>query len=268
MTFSSYSLILLIIAYLQSISFLPNLQDPLLISATSTPRSRFWTRPRGSSRHGRTIQPSVGWDVTFVEEIPAGLDWKTDDIDVDVLARGFFKYYTEEFDVERQVMSVQNGAPMPRERPFKADDVRREEEAKRMAKIKRRADLEVERKRRQDIEDGVEPVPATADGAPPKREQEPRAPRRPFGSRSSSPVMAEAFEEPVGWTQKLIVQDPFILTRNTSTNVAPYIVDELLSVRSFFLRALALFSISPVMHSSHDAHARLLPGDAPSAPSH
>ncbi|KAK4693193.1 hypothetical protein P7C70_g8974, partial [Phenoliferia sp. Uapishka_3] len=120
-TFSSYTLILLAVAYLQSVDLLPNLQDPFLISRTGTPRETFWTRPRvGGGRPGRsqkrTVQPSIGWDVTFVEELPEGLEWKADEIELEELAKGFFGYYMREFEMERMIVSIQNGTPMERER--------------------------------------------------------------------------------------------------------------------------------------------------------
>ncbi|GAA6049150.1 hypothetical protein JCM3770_003279 [Rhodotorula araucariae] len=47
-------------------------------------------------------------------------------------------------------------------------------------------------------------------------------------SRSSSPVEYSDFEEPERWRENmLVVQDPFILTRNTAGNVRPDWVDEL-----------------------------------------
>jgi hypothetical protein len=45
-TFSSYTLILLVIAYLQTIDVLPNLQDPKLIAEANVPRTRFYSTPK------------------------------------------------------------------------------------------------------------------------------------------------------------------------------------------------------------------------------
>lgn len=44
-TFSSYTLILLVISYLQHLDLLPNLQDPELIASTGTAPNRFFSTP-------------------------------------------------------------------------------------------------------------------------------------------------------------------------------------------------------------------------------
>jgi hypothetical protein len=66
--------------------------------------------------------------------------------------------------------------------------------------------------------------------------QEDRAQHAPAepNSRSSSPIEYEEYEEPERWADNLlVVQDPFILTRNCPGNVAPDWVEELRIVRPF-----------------------------------
>ncbi|KAK4699619.1 hypothetical protein P7C70_g6642, partial [Phenoliferia sp. Uapishka_3] len=113
-SFSSYTLILLTIAYLQTLELLPNLQDPFLIAKSAIERSRFWTCPRVWSAKGprkRHVESSIGWDVTFVEHAVVKRHAKP--LELRELARGFFEYYTE-FDVQRKVVSIQNGTPLDR----------------------------------------------------------------------------------------------------------------------------------------------------------
>ncbi|KAM0752275.1 hypothetical protein T439DRAFT_324345 [Meredithblackwellia eburnea MCA 4105] len=281
-SFSSYTYILLVISYLQSISLLPNLQDPFLISVAQVEPRRFWTRPRAGGRKGHhTITPGTGWNVTFIEKIPENLDWKVDDnVTFESVVKGFFQYYID-FDAERQVVSIQNGGPMHRKLNFgvtkpiaknksptpekaslttpsgtveegqgtKSGEVEEDSEA-RSSLGEEEAEDEGKAKLIEDPStippEAEVPVPTETDSTPEvvttatksKKERKREAALRPFGSRSSSPMPFEEFEEPPMWmTSKLIVQDPFILTRNTAGNTAPYVVDELIKEMR---RALAM----------------------------
>lgn len=261
-TFSSYTLILLVIAYLQQCEVLPNLQDPFLIASTATARQLFWSRPR-QGRKGKkvTVQPSMGWDVTFLEKIPAGLNWTVAaGLELADLAKGFFRYYTTDFDPARQIISIQHGAPMDRVYPFVAKPDPPPRPLPAATPSTNAAELANgdapsaphaipasgdESAATTDAEqpDSIAPAEASESEAAVPAESEPepesvvasrpaRTPAKgPFGSRSSSPVGYEGFEEPSVWIQKLVVQDPFILTRNTAQNVEPWVVDELHKVR-------------------------------------
>ncbi|KAK4700229.1 hypothetical protein P7C70_g6020, partial [Phenoliferia sp. Uapishka_3] len=85
----------------------------------------------------------------------------------------------------------------------------------------------------------LDQISSTSSAATVRNEKEKRE-HRPFGSRSSSPVGYEGFVEPLNWTQKLIVQDPFVLTRNTALNVEPFVVDILKKVRLVSLSFICL----------------------------
>ncbi|KAL8280590.1 hypothetical protein RQP46_006913 [Phenoliferia psychrophenolica] len=276
-TFSSYTLILLVIAYLQTIEYLPNLQDPFLISSTATPRSRFWTRPRVSTRGAaktRSIQSSTGYDVTFLEKIPANIQWTiAQDLDLAQLAKGFFRFFTTNIDPARQIVSIQHGALLDRVHPFvaipdpprkaptdakgsasapaaspatvanvdappaAADDSTASTEPVSAEAVATESDEQVSPPEElSEIEqpvDELESEPAPAPTPPAPRERPAPTPPKPkkgvFGSRTSSPIGYEGFVEPASWTQKLVVQDPFLLTRNTAMNAEPWVVDELLT---------------------------------------
>ncbi|GAA5870330.1 hypothetical protein JCM8547_006605 [Rhodosporidiobolus lusitaniae] len=270
-TFSSYTYILLVIAYLQRLTLLPNLQSPELIESTQTPQRRFYSTPRGRTKRYKRIMRSVGWDVTFVQYDDGPPDgYEPGEADLVELARGFFHYWGEEFDVHREVVSVWNGAPLTRAREF--GEVAREEarvNRERVLEENRRRERErkgemgegevgVEEERRQDEEDALlsefaaeassqrphspsPPSAAPADGAPdvlspddqadalpPPRSSSAAAERPRPDSRASDPMEYVDFEEPERWSDHLlVVQDPFILTRNCAGNVQPDWVEEL-----------------------------------------
>ncbi|GAA6042429.1 hypothetical protein JCM8097_008448 [Rhodosporidiobolus ruineniae] len=261
-TFSSYTFILLVIAYLQRLKLLPNLQSPELIQQTNTPAVRFFSTPKARTKRYKRIIRSVGWDVTFVEYDngpPAG--YEPEPAELVQLARGFFHYWADEFATEREVVSVWNGAPLPRVREF--GEVQREQ-ARRMREkqeaMRRRAaalagedgqgEVSVEEEERQATEDADLAAFAAAQRPPPASEaggaeeanldstdadadaldqpqQRDDLPPRP-DSRSSEPMEYVDYEEPERWSDHLIVvQDPFILTRNCAGNVHPDWVEEL-----------------------------------------
>ncbi|GAA5880903.1 hypothetical protein JCM16303_005168 [Sporobolomyces ruberrimus] len=258
-TFSSYTLILLVISYLQKIAVLPNLQDEELITSTATERSRFFSTPKAYSRRGKLkhLIRSVGWDVTFVECDQAPPGFALRETDLVELARGFFHYFGEEFDMETDVVSIANGAPFAREREF----------GQRVAPVSgpdgvrepgNPEDIQGSRAERvrQDLEDlaleaFAEEQQARAGGGAaqvddPRAEldaiaqaqseldqerekaNEARSRIRAASTGSSSPIPYGDFSEPEKWTEHmLVVQDPFILTRNCAGNVQPDWVEEL-----------------------------------------
>ena len=224
------TLILLVLAYLQTRLVLPNLQDASLISLAGVCPSRFWTKPKKllgkRSRVAKGVVPSTGWDTTFVESLPEEYGFVPAEIGLGELAKGFFRYYADEFVVEETVVSLARGAPFPRLRPF--SDFR--DTKKKVEKGERKdlgeGDMSAGERFRQSEEDAA--MKAFAEEAE-EREKEV------VDTRASSPVTFGEFEEPQIWMQKLVVQDPFLLTRNTATNVAPDVVDLFQIVRSLLL---------------------------------
>lgn len=114
----------MVIAYLQTINFVPNLQDFGLIVEHGVEPQRFFSTPRVRYRRNKMVKVvrSVGWDVTFVEDLRQPEDWARPDeaasLDLKQLARGFFDYYGERFDPTREIVAIQNGAPRARERAY------------------------------------------------------------------------------------------------------------------------------------------------------
>lgn len=260
-TFSSYTLILLVIAYLQHVDLLPNLQDADLIASTGTERNRFFSTPKARARRSRVdrIVRSVGWDVTFVEYETTPEGYTAPAASLVDLARGFFHYYADEFDMERTAVSVWNGAPLERQRPFGTKKPAAEVDAELVEALAQNGDLssaEVLRQREEDADLSAFAAEGTATTEPDldslaadldalRQEGHARhAPAEP-NSRSSSPIEYEEYEEPERWADNLlVVQDPFILTRNCPGNVAPDWVEELRIVRLH--QVLPYFSSHPL----------------------
>ncbi|GAA6060456.1 hypothetical protein JCM10212_000884 [Sporobolomyces blumeae] len=258
-TFSSYTLILLVVAYLQKIGILPNLQDETLIEQTGTERSRFFSTPKAYSRRGKLkhLIRSVGWDVTFVEYDEAPTGFEPTQATLVELARGFFQYFGEDFDLRNEVVSIANGKPFSRDRPFgfvpprpeprapattnggagedeplveKAEAARQDLEDLALEAF---AESEEDQHARQSADvDAIAEAQAELDEeratAEARREASSTTTRSRSDSRSSSPIPYGEFAEPEKWTEHLlVVQDPFILTRNCAGNVRPDWVEEL-----------------------------------------
>lgn len=245
-TFSSYTLILLVIAYLQRVDLLPNLQDADLIASTGTERNRFYSTPKARARRSRVdrIVRSVGWDVTFVEYETTPEGYATSEAKLVDLARGFFHYYADEFDMERTAVSVWKGSPLERQRPFGTKKPSAVDPEVVEALGGDLSPAEVLRQRDEDADlraFATESTAAEPAGAPDldslaadldALRQDDAQQRRQVAaepnSRSSSPIEYEEYEEPERWADNLlVVQDPFILTRNCPGNVAPDWVEEL-----------------------------------------
>jgi len=178
------------------------------------------------------------------------------------LARGFFHYWGEEFDSRQHVVSIANGAPFARERPFgqpvaanqqsenqgeekdgveKAERVRQE-----MEDLALEAFADEQQKVQQEegggegaaqTDDAHAELDAIAQAQSELDEEREKAnqTRSRANSRSSSPIPYGDFSEPEKWTEHLlVVQDPFILTRNCAGNVRPDWVEELRIVSSLF----------------------------------
>ncbi|KAK4052792.1 hypothetical protein OIV83_002079 [Microbotryomycetes sp. JL201] len=248
-SFSSYTLLLLVIAYLQKTGVVPNLQDPRLIELKGLERKLFWSRPKPYIKHGvvLSVTRSIGWDVTFVERLSTYELEQATNLTLKTLAAGFFKFYAE-FDWTKFAVSVKNGQSLERERPYEDEisrlrkDRRREVEefARASAETGRDPDEDDDEEEDEDDDDAGDKVVYE----PPKQKEsgldddthrngqdladvlEAKA-RYDDSSRSSSPIAYGEFEEPERWESRLIVtQDPFDLTRNTCGNVEPDVAEK------------------------------------------
>ncbi|KAK4057414.1 hypothetical protein OIO90_001483 [Microbotryomycetes sp. JL221] len=286
-SFSSYTLLLLVIAYLQHIQLVPNLQDENLIQLKGVQPQLFWSTPKVWIKSGQimSIKRSIGWNVTFVEKMktfeyesqqPKNLNLKN-------LTVGFFKFF-KNFDWNHQVVSIQQGGLFKRQRPF-VDDVTKLRRELSQATIDRQqtdeeeetgdeqvvgrqnASSQIDQDEDDDVDDkvvyeppsqqhqirdlssSVKSIPREADPlAIPlsdehnldldleldlgfsDNQQSQQLNTNQYeldrASNSSSPIEYGQFEEPERWESKPIVtQDPFDLTRNTSGNIEPDVVD-------------------------------------------
>ena len=238
-SFSSYTLVLLTISYLQSLNILPNLQDPALIAELNIERRQFFTRPKkASGRKSRKViyaSGGIGWDITFVyadEYLAAGKGKEKALPTVGELARGFFNHYANLFEMDKEVVSISSGGVFARNsrsaspRPASPSDAHIDK----ISLTDDRHDTEEEHQqspeeiRRQKDEDEALQAMAEEDG---------RAPATPMiNDAVISTVLPGSidFVQPIIWTQQLIVQDPFILTRNTALNVTDSIVETFVGV--------------------------------------
>lgn len=213
-TFSSYTLILLVIAYLQHLNLVPNLQSDEIVQSARVPRRKFWSRPRQNIRRKTVhVSASTGWDTTYAERIPKDFQWTPAVIPGGVaeLALGFFNYYGRFFEPENEVVAIASGGSFRRARPIRSFT-----EA---AHGKKKTQLAPSEKDATALEEtlGADRRNEGNGGDENEAEEDPEVTR---ASRSSSPVAYGRFSEPYDWQdQNIVVQDPFILTRNTARNV-------------------------------------------------
>ncbi|KAH9822569.1 hypothetical protein DFH28DRAFT_839144, partial [Melampsora americana] len=120
-TTSSYTLILMLIGYLQSIGHLPNLQNEdyitQLIGLDQDKRTIISTlgRPPKYRKHKRPRVEFIQHDATFIIRPPLGI-WKPKPIeDLSVAFLGFFEYY-DGFEFDKKVVSIRSGKPCDRRR--------------------------------------------------------------------------------------------------------------------------------------------------------
>jgi hypothetical protein len=125
-TFSSYTLALLLLGYLQTTGHLPNLQDPALLA--NAPESHLWARPprvrqRRPKKGAPPAEPApavapaprVRCDTTFAPSAP---DWSPPtQLALAAGLRGFFAFYAE-LDFNTQAISIAEGGTVPRESAF------------------------------------------------------------------------------------------------------------------------------------------------------
>ena len=238
-SFSSYTLVLLTISYLQSLKILPNLQDPTLIADLNIKRRQFFTRPKkASGRKSRQVvyaSGGIGWDITFVEASEYLAAERGETVvapSVGELARGFFEYYTSAFAMDRDVASISSGGIFERKSIDRSppspeltmDKLSIAGRGQLVVEAEEEYQQSPEEVRRQKAEDDALQAMAEEDG---------RAPATPMVVDAvTSTVLpgSPGFVQPAIWTQQLIVQDPFILTRNTALNVTDQIVDTFVGV--------------------------------------
>ncbi|EPQ27470.1 uncharacterized protein PFL1_05008 [Pseudozyma flocculosa PF-1] len=210
---SSYTIALMAIQYLQVCQLLPNLQDPALIAGLEIPRSFIWGR-RKKGRGGKGgggapgPAPAPGYDVTFAQLTAGGYDEQAyrniaascpnvrspGDKLLGQIVNGFVGYYADQFARQSQAVSVVSGRPLPLQRGGSPS---------------------------------TQSGPSSdTSGSPPGRQSQldifgGRAQAEPYGAAVPPGVMAmDNFSQPQDWAQhELVVQDPFIVDRNTSRNM-------------------------------------------------
>ncbi|TIA68393.1 hypothetical protein E3P91_04094 [Wallemia ichthyophaga] len=228
-TLSSYTLILMVISFLQVVGHLPNLQDPDQIRAAGLQEQRLWVRPptkrpkdlkkersrsdnSNTNTNSQSVSPPtsnvrVSFDTTFVEAplrnfVPSPLSLST-------ALSGFFYYYSTRsnkidndywrvsgpFNYETSIISIKHGGFLPRDDLF------------------------------------VDPYSGSVSGGGGESES---------GANKDKNTNNIQPSQPLQWREQLLVtQDPFIVTRNTSTNVrsgtSSHIIEE-------FARAYELVS--------------------------
>lgn len=101
-SFSSYSLTLLVIAYLQAVRVLPNLQEPAELERAQVPPSSFWLNQARPDDHAQPFE----WDTRFVD-VPIAVKEVKPRLTTPMLSYliGFFKWVARN-DTSRQLISV------------------------------------------------------------------------------------------------------------------------------------------------------------------
>lgn len=181
-SFSSYTLILLAIAYLQHLSQLPDLQAPAFVEEVGAVRTVLWTRPRSSARKSQVPAP---FDTTFCAGAPPS--WPhPPPLDLGAALKGFFAFYAD-FDFRAAIITVRSGQYLARARPS--------------------GDLAA-------VVDGLKDLACSSDFAnrePPSR----------WGTNPSSEVRVDSADTLVSQFSgdHIVTQDPFITTRCGSTKI-------------------------------------------------
>ncbi|KAN0065795.1 hypothetical protein ACQY0O_000925 [Thecaphora frezii] len=209
MSLSSYTIALMAIQYLQLRGLLPNLQDRQLIEESGVPRAFVWGRSRRVSRRKNALVCDLapGFDVTFA---PLTTTAYRDRAIQDVWAAnpnirnpfdkllgqhvvGFIEFY-DGFSRQDLAVSVVNGRPLE----LDGDD----------------CELQSWRSGSDSIPSGSSDSNQGSDGT-----SDP-------GYYVPPGVLArENFKQPSDWAkQELVVQDPFIIDRNTSRNVGERVI--------------------------------------------
>jgi hypothetical protein len=139
-TLSSYSIVLLLLSYLQVKGHLPNLQDPALIEQTGVAPTFLWARPAKNKPTGKQSKVPKRHQGTLIgapadaQQAPLHVRCETTfapayavagteasalaPLTLDSGLRGFFAYYAA-FDFENTVVALAASGTMPRAAPFK-----------------------------------------------------------------------------------------------------------------------------------------------------
>lgn len=246
-SFSSYTLILLLIAFLQTRGILPNLQSEELIEAMQVEPTRFFSTPKRGMGRNRTkakITPSVGWDTTFVEGLEEHPEvWRGAEVDGDLplrdLAKGFFEWFVGDedgsqpgLDMNHHVVSIRSGGLLPRQSEYPPPNSGQPRQngnglGNGLRDPLPEGAIAPEDELRQSVEDLA--ITAFAQQDEPTAPLPP-TPSRPQDSRSSSPIAVGHFTaEPANWAARpLVVQDPFLQERNCAGNIIPEVVETFL----------------------------------------
>lgn len=217
MTFSSYTITLMALQVLQIEGLLPNLQSPDLLKGLNVKPSYLYSRPKRPRRRGNWRQepsseattPSQKYDVTFASGQLDSEQYRKKAIEVsngDTLATSkgdqasstdhvlgkmlaaFVRFYAD-LDRRSQVVSVVNGAPLQRKRSSQPRHVLFDSAS--------------------EDEDEVNGL-----------HQEPPIGSERTASRDADGRAALRAEHSDVWEgEELVVQDPFIIDRNTSRNI-------------------------------------------------
>lgn len=241
-TASSYTLVLMLIGYLQSIGHLPNLQDEGYITQTIGPDpdkrtviSTQRTRPR-YKRKTRTVD-LIQHDATFMVRPPPET-WHPKPIEnLSSAFLGFFQYY-DRFDFKNKVISIRSGRPCDRQTCCDSPTLGDDEDPERLEK----SDLNVEenlnteqilnveanlnqrensnQEENSDVESEAE---AEAEGSHASDEVEDGQQSKPKqfkrGSRRASKAISPGTPLFYSWIEPIAVEDPFIRARNTAKNI-------------------------------------------------
>jgi hypothetical protein len=214
----------MLIAYLQHLRALPNLQDP---SRTANEERRFfWSRPRFQSDK-RGVRHDVTWSQPLASDAEAAANLR-----LASLVEGFFRFFAFEFDPDEQVVSIVRGGIVPRtpastslersprERSplgWPSADIESDDEEIVYSGDPRiaRHDTLVETQTERDAERHLQ-VPSTWSTA----------------SAGSSVLDDDDYEITLAasrmtWPHPFVVQDPFMLARNTATNIEQRVYERL-----------------------------------------
>jgi DNA polymerase sigma len=214
---SSYSVVLMVINYFQMKSYLPNLQDFSRIPVEK--RRSFYTIARNKrNARGGISSDCVGFDVSFLETEDATkffqeLGMKPEPVAAEVALLGFLEFFSKEFDAEKQIIAVREGKMIDREEPYRDLKGKQDQSPPAPSNLS----LDAEGQQLQALEEQSDTLGQNTPS---------------ISTSITTPKMYEETSQPKQWaSQLLIIQDPFIIPRNTSGNIPAAVAKVILSVR-------------------------------------